>query len=69
VAGAITGDEIRRRRTAAGLRQWQVARRVGLPRDYISNLETGRVHPSAKLSRWLNRVLPKLPPDPTEPHP
>jgi transcriptional regulator with XRE-family HTH domain len=39
------GDRVRRRRTELGVLQSEVARRMGLSRASISNLEAGRQHP------------------------
>jgi len=44
VAAKVLGDEVRRARAEAGLSQVELARRLGISRSYVSNLEAGRVN-------------------------
>lgn len=44
VTAKLLGDEVRRARTEAGLSQVELARRLGISRSYVSNLEAGRVN-------------------------
>ena len=50
------GAELRARREAAGLSQSDLARRAGIARGTIRNLEAGRTAPNAETLRRLQKV-------------
>ncbi|HEY7370997.1 MAG TPA: substrate-binding domain-containing protein [Polyangia bacterium] len=54
---AELGNCLGRRRGAAGLRQLELARRVGISRQALSTIEAGRSVPSAALALRLARAL------------
>jgi putative transcriptional regulator len=51
------GEIIRERRTVLGMSQAQLAARLGISRNQVSNLETGKSHPSAKVLTALEEAL------------
>lgn len=53
----MTGDDIRRARKCAGLRQLDVARRVGVTRSAVSRWERGLDIPSPEHQAALATVL------------
>lgn len=57
VAGALLGQEIRRLRLAAGLKQRGLAERVHYSRSYIAVIETGRERPSLEAMERIEQAL------------
>ena len=51
------GRNLRRVRTAAGLTQTALAKRSGIDRSYVSDLEAGQRHPTAATLQRLAKVL------------
>jgi DNA-binding XRE family transcriptional regulator len=51
------GRNLRRVRTAAGLTQTALAKRVGTDRSYVSGLEAGQRNPTALTLQRLAKVL------------
>ncbi|EST33734.1 helix-turn-helix domain-containing protein [Streptomyces roseochromogenus] len=51
------GEELRRRREAAGLTQEQLAQRALMSRTHIAHIEAGRRRPDVKDARRLDRAL------------
>lgn len=72
------GEKVRAARDAAGLSQAQVAKRVGLTRSSVANLEAGRQDMNLSRLALIARVLKldlnelialvELPPEPPQPH-
>ena len=50
-------NRIRELRTAGGLRQEDLAERVGVSRQTIISIENGRYNPSLELARRLSKAL------------
>lgn len=50
-------NRVKELRTAAGLRQEDLARRVAVSRQTIISIETGRYNPSLELAWRLSRAL------------
>lgn len=50
-------NRVRELRTAAGLRQEDLARRVAVSRQTIISIESGRYNPSLELAWRLSRAL------------
>ena len=50
-------NRVKELRTAAGLRQEDLARRVAVSRQTIISIETGRYNPSLELACRLSRAL------------
>ena len=48
-------------RLESGLRQWDVARRVGVSESQLSKIETGRIIPDASVIERIAAVLDVLP--------
>jgi transcriptional regulator with XRE-family HTH domain len=44
IAAKVLGDEVRRARIETGLNQVELAKRLGVSRSYVSNLEAGRIN-------------------------
>lgn len=44
-------------RLQKGLRQWDIARQVGVTESFVSKIETGRVRPCNKLLEKIATVL------------
>lgn len=53
----MIGDQIRTKRKSLGLTQQELAEKVGLSRNYISELENNRYIPSVLTLTKLARVL------------
>jgi transcriptional regulator with XRE-family HTH domain len=54
---ARLGAELRRRRAAAGLRQLDLAERIGYDRSYLTQVETGRQVPAEQFIALCERAL------------
>jgi transcriptional regulator with XRE-family HTH domain len=54
----MTGRELKRRRTAAGLTQVELGDRIGIAGNSIARYEAGRVSITADVELLLNRALP-----------
>jgi len=54
--GAVD-NKVKELRTAAGMRQEDLARRVAVSRQTIISIETGRYNPSLELAWRLSRAL------------
>jgi putative transcriptional regulator len=55
--GVAMENQIRERRAAAGMRQEDLARLVGVSRQTIISVESGRYNPSLTLAWKLSRAL------------
>jgi transcriptional regulator with XRE-family HTH domain len=55
-----SGDELRERRTKAGLSQRDVARRLGIPQSKVSNMETGAEAVSGHLQEAYAALLDEV---------
>ena len=55
------GRNLRRVRTAAGLTQTALAKRLGMDRSYVSGLEAGQRNPTAVTLQRLAKVLKVTP--------
>jgi len=55
--GGAVDNRVKELRTAAGLRQEDLAHRVGVSRQTIISVETGRYNPSLELAWRLSRAL------------
>lgn len=53
----MTITKIKIARLHSGLRQWDVARQVGVSESYVSKIETGRVKPDNQLLERIATVL------------
>ena len=53
----VNGIELKIMRIKEGLRQYQVADRVGIPANRLSEIESGRRQPSPELARRLVEVI------------
>jgi ribosome-binding protein aMBF1 (putative translation factor) len=53
----MTREQIRHKRTEAGLTQLELAQRVDVPEILISRIETGRCTPTTEQLESLERVL------------
>ena len=55
--------KVKLRRLQRGLRQWDVARQVGIGESHLSKIETGRVQPPSELLEKIATVLDVAPED------
>jgi putative transcriptional regulator len=55
--GGAVDNRVKELRTAAGMRQEDLARRVAVSRQTIISIETGRYNPSLELASRLSREL------------
>ncbi len=53
----VSGEKIRKARTAAGLTQAELAGKVGVTHSAVSYFESGKTDPSAGTLRDIARVL------------
>jgi len=57
MARQVNGIDIKIARLKAGIRQYELAARLGIHPSHLSEIETGRRKPSPELDDRLNRIL------------
>jgi Helix-turn-helix len=53
----VTPEQLKAARTLAGLKQWQLAERVGMSRSQVAEAESGRRYVNTRLGDWAAGVL------------
>jgi DNA-binding XRE family transcriptional regulator len=53
----VTPEQLKAARTLAGLKQWQLAARLGLSRTQVAEAESGRRYVNTRLGDWAAGVL------------
>jgi DNA-binding XRE family transcriptional regulator len=54
---AVTPEQLKAARALAGLKQWELAARVGLSRSQVAEAESGRRYVNTRLGEWAAGVL------------
>jgi DNA-binding XRE family transcriptional regulator len=54
---AVTPEQLKAARALAGLKQWELAERVGMSRSQVAEAESGRRYVNTRLGDWAAGVL------------